>query len=109
MTRPLYFFFSAVEGFFDVIIFNAPYLPVSDSVEGSEQWSAGEKRELIERFAEGLGSHLKKSGYALLVISSLTGLEKTKKLFENKGFLVTLLKEKKIPWEKLYVLKIIFS
>lgn len=100
--------FQEVSGRFDLVIFNAPYLPEKQGLwEGSEQWAGGETgRDLIEEFSEGLCDHLKPGGMALVVVSSVTGLEEVKEIFQKEGFSVRVLKEKKIPWEMLYVLEI---
>lgn len=99
--------FGAVSGLFDLVIFNAPYLPEKPGMEGSEQWAGGENgRDLIQGFSEGLKSHLKPGGEALVVISSLTGLEEVIEIFRKKDFSARIVKEKKIPWEMLYVLEI---
>lgn len=96
--------FSQTDGTFDVILFNPPYLPVA----GEEpSWSGGEDgKEVIEGFAEGLGEHLSTDGKSYLLISSVTGLEETVELFEEKGFTVEVAAEEKVPWETLYCLKI---
>lgn len=101
--------FESVKGKFDLIIFNPPYLPVDDSIKGSEQWSCGENLELLKRFATDVKKHLKKDGTILIVISSLTGLEEVKKMFEEKGLKVEIVKTKKIPWETLYALEIVIK
>ncbi len=100
--------FGSVSGLFDVVIFNPPYLPEKQGLhQDSEQWAGGRTgREVISRFARKAGDHLKKDGKILVAISSLTGLEETKNIFEKNGFSASVLKEKKIPWEKLYVLGI---
>ena len=100
--------FEKVKGKFDLIIFNPPYLPEEPGLyEGSEQWAGGKTgREVIERFAGKVRKYLKKDGKILIVISSLTGLDEVKKIFQERGFSVKIVKEKKIPWEKLYVLEI---
>ena len=100
--------FEKVKGKFDLIIFNPPYLPEEPGLfEGSEQWAGGKTgREVIERFANSVKKYLKPDGKILIVISSLTGLDEVKKIFQERGFSVKIVKEKKIPWEKLYVLEI---
>lgn len=96
--------FGNVSGLFDVIIFNPPYLPVEGE---SRQWAGGENgRQVIKRFASGIREHLKPGGLVLMVISSLTGLEETKNIFTDLGLSVKIAKQKKIPWETLYVLEI---
>ena len=99
--------FENVKGKFDLIIFNSPYLPSEDKIKGSEQWNGGKTgREVIKKFSEHLSDYLKENGKILLLISSLTGLEETKKIFKSKGFCVNIERKKKIPWETLYVLEI---
>lgn len=99
--------FDKVNNKFNLILFNAPYLPVEDKMKGAEQWSGGKTgRKVLERFAGDVKKYLKKDGIILIVISSLTGLEETKKLFNKYGFKVGVVRKKKIPWETLYVLEI---
>ena len=100
--------FENVSGSFDLIIFNPPYLPEKQGLhKDSEQWAGGGNgREVIKKFSLGVKDHLKERGRILMVISSLTGLKEVKKIFEEIGFSVNVIKEKKIPWEMLYVLEI---
>lgn len=102
--------FEEVEGRFDLVAFNPPYLPGSEderSMEGSEQWFGGEDgSEAIDRFSEEVKDYLSEEGRIILLVSSLTGLGRTKELFAEEGFETKLQQEKKIPWEKLFVLKI---
>ena len=101
--------FEDVSGKFDLIIFNPPYLPEKQGLyKDSEQWAGGETgREVIEKFSLEAKDHLKDNGKILMVISSLTGLEEVKKIFLKLDFSVNVIKEKKIPWEMLYVLEIL--
>ena len=102
--------FSRVRGVFDIVIFNAPYLPVGDPWElrlGAKTWAGGATgRDIVQRFADGLGEHLKKGGRAFVVISSFTGLDETVDLFSKKGFNVEIAGQKKVPWEMLYCLRV---
>ncbi|MFP4116963.1 MAG: HemK2/MTQ2 family protein methyltransferase [Candidatus Aenigmatarchaeota archaeon] len=102
--------FEEVKGKFDLVVFNAPYLPggaEGEDVEGSEQWLGGETgREIVARFAEGLENYLNEDAKALLLVSSLTDPEEVIHLFKEEGFEVKVAKEKKIPWETLYVLEV---
>ena len=51
--------FENVEGKYDTIIFNPPYLPSEDDLEGSEQWNGGKDGfKVTQRFLDSLGSHL---------------------------------------------------
>ncbi len=102
--------FEEVDGKFDLVVFNPPYLPGEvreENFQGSEQWFGGETgREVIGRFSEELDDHLSGDGRALVMVSSLTGFEETREMFTERGFTVTVKEKKKIPWETLYVLKL---
>lgn len=96
--------FENVSDKFDLIIFNPPYLPVENE---SEIWSGGKTgREVIKRFVNRVGNHLKGSGKIFIVISSLTNFKEVKKLFEKEGFSVKIEAREKVSWEELIVLKI---
>lgn len=96
--------FGNVSGKFDLITFNPPYLPVENE---NDRWSGGKTgREVIKKFVNRAGNHLKESGKIFIVISSLTNFKEVKKLFEKDEFFVKVKTRKKIPWEELIVLKI---
>jgi release factor glutamine methyltransferase len=69
--------FEKVNGYFDVIAFNPPYLP-SDSSSTSwieRSWSGGEKgSEILVSFLDQAWRHLAPGGRIYMVLSSLTGL-----------------------------------
>jgi release factor glutamine methyltransferase len=67
--------FSKIEGRFDTIIFNPPYLPSTKIEEKALDGGKG-GRELIERFLVGYRAHLKPGGIALLLESSFSGYQK---------------------------------
>lgn len=82
--------------YFDLIIFNAPYLR-SESGEGKEHsaWSGGrEGVELSIRFLEKAVTHLTNEGRIILVSSSLSNQDKLKLKINKFG--LTILKEKKV-------------
>jgi len=89
---------------FDLIIFNAPYLPEKISA-ASRPWAAGEDLEIIFRFIREAKNFLSEKGKILLCISSLTDLENIMKKFSEIGFSASVFAEKKIPWEMLYVIE----
>jgi methylase of polypeptide subunit release factors len=71
--------------------------------EENRAWAAGERIEVIRRFAAQAGGHLKPGGRILFVASSLTGLHEVVQIFTWRGFNVRILKERKIPWETLFL------
>jgi release factor glutamine methyltransferase len=98
--------FSKIKTQFDLIIFNAPYLPEDKNEPEDSRWATtGGKYgyEIPIKFLEQAKSHLIKNGKILLLFSSLSKpkkiLSESKKLgYENKKRA-----ELKIPFEILYV------
>ncbi len=87
---------------FDIITFNAPYLPEDkNEPEDSKIETTGGKKgdEISLRFVKQAKQHLKKKGKILLLISSHTPLERLKK-FNPK-----IKSEKHLFFEKLYILE----
>ncbi len=104
--------FSKIKNKFDTIIFNPPYLPADES-EAPEvtRSTAGGKHgyEILERFFSEASDHLKPDGIILIVFSSLTKRIKVDESIYKYGFEYQLLKTEKIPFEELYVYKIVKS
>lgn len=93
-----------MKGTFDIIAFNAPYLP-EEVKKGNEAWAAGADLQVIRRAVEQAKERLNPNGALLLAISSLTGMGKVRKLLESNGFRHETVAERKVPWETLSVLK----
>jgi release factor glutamine methyltransferase len=62
--------FSNVTARFDIVLFNPPYLP-SDEVRDTAVDGGSDGRQVMNRFLKELPLHLKKDGFALLLLSSL--------------------------------------
>lgn len=75
---------------FDLVLFNAPYLPADGRTENSwleRAWNGGVTgRQVIDRFLIESPKHLKSSGRILLLQSSLSSIDETLKEFERRGF-----------------------
>jgi release factor glutamine methyltransferase len=94
--------FQSVDGVYDWIIFNPPYLP-SEGVADEASWSGGGGgRETISRFLAAAPSHLKAGGGILMVYSSLTGLSGK----DFKGYVVEVLEEQPIFFETLFCVRL---
>ena len=93
--------FSSVKGKFDLILFNSPYLPVAEEKE----WSAGKGSELILKFIETCKGHLLPKGKVLLLISSLTGVEKVLQALRQEGFKTRNVAEESLFFEKILLLE----
>jgi release factor glutamine methyltransferase len=75
---------------FDVIIFNAPYLPTGNSGQNSwieRAWSGGASgRQVIDRFISEVSNHLKPNGRVLLLQSTLANVSETVHRFGQYSF-----------------------
>ncbi|MCK9440637.1 MAG: class I SAM-dependent methyltransferase [Methanothrix sp.] len=100
-----------INGKFDLILFNAPYLPTRPE-ERTGQWidyalDGGESgRQTVDRFIEDLAWHLRPGGRALLLISSLTGLAKVQEAATAAGFTAEVVADVGCFFERLYVLRL---
>lgn len=91
---------------FDLIIFNAPYLP-EDKEDKAWDTTAGKKGyEIIIEFLKQAKSHLNKNGNILLLFSNLSKPNIIKKNATSLGYKHKKLLEKGVGFfEKLYVYK----
>jgi release factor glutamine methyltransferase len=103
--------FEKVEGKFDGIICNPPYLPDSDLNIDAELALSGGKtgREFTDRFLDEVAHYLNEKGRILLIQSSINDLEKTMKRLENKGFRAETIDQDSFFFEKIFVLRVSFS
>jgi release factor glutamine methyltransferase len=92
--------FSEVDGKFDLIVFNPPYLPAEEQEIGDEEiWSGGEEGvEVLEEFLEAVENFLSEEGFAVFVASSLAEVGDYLDGFE-------VLDSENLWFEKLYVLR----
>ena len=103
--------FRGIKGKFDLILFNAPYLP-TELKERTGQWidyalDGGESgRQTVDRFIEDLALHLRPGGRALLLISSLTGLTEVQETATAAGLTVEVVADEGCFFERLYVLRL---
>ncbi len=101
--------FSHVDGTFDTIIFNPPYVPADEDVQMIEDLSyhGGEDgRQMIDQFLNQVQCYLKPDGKVYLLQSSLSGIEKTESLLEGMGFSFEIIGRQKLFFEELVVFKI---
>jgi len=93
---------------FDVVLFNAPYLPTekSDGVSFLERaWSGGVGgRQVIDRFIVGVPEHLERGGRVLLLQSTLADVDETLEKFGERGLRARIVVEKGLPFFESIVL-----
>ena len=96
--------FENVEGRFDLILFNPPYLPRDDEEEAESQKNTtggNNGGEVLDRFLRSAQDHLTSQGSILLVVSTLTG--DVEALFQKYGYSFTALEEQPLFFESLRV------
>jgi release factor glutamine methyltransferase len=98
--------FEQIDNSFDLIIFNAPYLP-EDKYDKKPDTTAGKRgNETILEFLKQAKSHLNKEGIILLLFSNLSKPAEILKLAEKLGYKSEKLVEKSVGMmEDLFVYK----
>lgn len=97
--------YEKVEGVFDTIVFNLPYLPVDEEGLLAKAWSGGpDGLGPLPRLLEGAPDHLVPGGRVVIVVSSLTEPRALEEALE--GYDVRTLGETKLFFERLSVLEI---
>lgn len=99
------------EHMFDIVVFNPPYVVTdSDEIVGNgiaRAWAGGiNGREVIDDFLKQLPQMLSSKGICYMVIIKENNLEDIKSIIKKIGLHINILKERKVPSEHLYVLKI---
>lgn len=89
--------FDKINGKFDLIIFNPPYLPENEFDAEIDTTGGNHGSEIINEFLSEAGKYLTKNGKVLLLTSSLT------ENIEWRKYHRKLLGKKKIFFEELYV------
>jgi release factor glutamine methyltransferase len=94
---------------FDVILFNAPYLPSEAWEEHdltSRAWAGGESgRRVIDRFIVEAPRYLKTNGRILLVQSTLSDVEQSLRMFAEHGLDAKVVAERKVAFETIVVIE----
>jgi release factor glutamine methyltransferase len=87
---------------FDLILFNAPYLPSEEKEAESwigRAWAGGVNgREVVDRFICLVPRHLNPNGRVLLMQSTLTGVEETLRGFRARGLKACVKAECNLPF-----------
>jgi release factor glutamine methyltransferase len=92
---------------FDLVLFNAPYLPSEDLAKNwlDYAWSGGVAgRQIIDRFILEVPKHLRSSGRILLMQSTLSSLEETTRKLERNGLRPKLVARRDLPFFETIVL-----
>ena len=94
---------------FDVILFNAPYLPSDDAwkLEWIDYaWSGGKSgRAIIDKFLCEIPKYLKLDGKLFLIQSSLSNIEETLKSLRRLGFDARIIAEEESFFERIILIE----
>ncbi|MEM3736277.1 MAG: class I SAM-dependent methyltransferase [Candidatus Bathyarchaeia archaeon] len=93
---------------FDLILFNAPYLP-TEPFEGKtfveRAWAGGTSgRAVIDRFLKGISDYVNVGGRVLLMQSTLADVDETMRILEVKGFKAETIASLDLPFFETIVL-----
>lgn len=88
---------------FDLILFNPPFLRGMPRDDRERAWRS---HDIPERFAAGVGDHLKPGGSALVVLSSFGGAAAFLAEFRKQGFAVSVLAERRFITERLAIIRL---
>lgn len=93
---------------FDLVLFNAPYLPSDEKDEDSwlaRSWAGGVSgRNVIDRFISGAPEHLERNGEILLVQSTLSDVEETLNRFAGSLLRAEVVASQILPFFEQIVL-----
>ena len=97
--------FENVSGKFDVITFNAPYLP-GEPEEPIDLALVGGKtgREVLDRFIGEVQDYLKPGGTVQIVQSSITGVDETLKRLEKAGLAAKVTAKRHVFFEDIVLI-----
>ena len=98
--------FGNVSGRFDVITFNAPYLPGEPEKPIDLALVGGETgREVIDRFIREVPDYLTENGRVYLVQSSITGIEETLERFKKASLNAEVVARRHLFFEDIVVIQ----
>jgi HemK-related putative methylase len=89
---------------FDLVLFNPPFLRGTPRDDRDRAWRSS---DLAERFAAGLGEHLKPGGMALLLLSSFGDAHWFLEQLQARRYRISLFAQRRFINETLQVFKIV--
>ncbi len=91
---------------FDLILFNPPFVRGTPRDDRDSAWRSN---DVAERFAAGLGAHLKVGGSALVILSTFGDGLVFLREFQKHGFQVSVLAERRFVNERLTIFRLVPS
>jgi len=97
---------SVPEERFDLILFNPPFVQGAPRDDRDRAWRSN---DVAERFAAGLGAHLKSGGSALVLLSTFGDGYVFLEEFRKQNFDISILAERRFVNERLTIFKLVPS
>jgi release factor glutamine methyltransferase len=99
------------DGAVDVALCNPPYLPTPPEAEWDDPMEAAlsggpDGRRVVDPFLDDVGRVLAPDGHALLLVSTLTGLDAVEARAAASGLEAAVVTEESFPYERLVVLRL---
>jgi release factor glutamine methyltransferase len=91
---------------FDLILFNPPFVQGAPQDDRDRAWRSN---DVAERFAAGLGAHLKPAGFALVLLSTFGDGHIYLEEFRKRGFEISVLAERRFVNERLTIFRLVPS
>ena len=91
---------------FDLILFNPPFVQGAPRDDRDRAWRSN---DVAERFAAGLGAHLKSGGSALVLLSTFGDGYVFLEEFRKQNFDISILAERRFVNERLTIFKLVPS
>ncbi|MEK6899999.1 MAG: HemK2/MTQ2 family protein methyltransferase, partial [Nanoarchaeota archaeon] len=98
--------FENVQGQFNLVIFNPPYLPQDKGISDKAIYGGKKGWEISERFFKEVSSYLFPEGIILFLFSSLTNQQKINEILAENLLQWEEIGSEKLSFEELYVYKI---
>lgn len=98
--------FKNIQGKFDLILFNSPYLPSEEGIVDLALDGGPEGWEVIAEFLRQAREHLARDGIILLLFSSLTKQEKVDQLIDDNNMKAKCVAKSRLFFEDLFVYEI---
>jgi release factor glutamine methyltransferase len=99
-------FAPVLEERFDLIVFNPPFVQGSPTDDRDRAWRSN---DVAERFAAGLGAHLKSGGSALVLLSTFGDGNIFLEAFRKQSFEISVLAERRFVNERLTIFRLVPS
>lgn len=99
-------FAPVLEERFDLILFNPPFVQGSPTDDRDRAWRSN---DVAERFAAGLGAHLKSGGSALVLLSTFGDGHVFLEEFRKQSFEISVLAERRFVNERLTIFRLVPS